>query len=154
MNINRLNKVLSILIVTVIIIGMAYVIYMIFSPYIYTTDYEAKNECLDSNMYIVANNIVLKKYEVILYEEPEGLFNLYSYNNKSKIEKFISNDNQSEIKKYYENAKVDTIYTLPNNIYLVKYNIFYSDGKIINEIMIIKYLDNKACIVNDTMLEG
>lgn len=148
----KLDKIISLVIFIVIGVGVIYVSYITLSPYIYTTDYKNKTECLDNDTYIALNNVILKKYEVVLFGDIDNLYELYSYNNKKAIKTYENSKNHLNLKEQFETMQINNIYKLNSTIYLVEYDVNYYDNQKISEKIVIKYSNNKACIFSDTML--
>lgn len=146
------NKVLSLVLTIYVIIILGIVVFNLIEPLIYNKSTSGKKTTSD-NVYTAVHAIVAKKYEIILYESPKEISNIFSYNCKSKLKKFENSNIENKLLKEFVSFQITNIEE-KGSIYIVYYNEQFEDGNINENKMIIKYRKNKAVIYYDSILEA
>lgn len=147
----KISRILNVCIFTTILFGLLMVVYLIATPYIYGVNSNGK-KINNDRIYDDIYNIIARKYEIILYEDKEELYNLYSYNNKDAISKFINSEKYDEIVEQHQETKIKEIQELSNTVFAVNIKVIYRDNEFLEEKIIVKLSNKRAIILNDNGL--
>ena len=146
------NKILKRLLTIYVLIILSLVIYSIIEPLVYNKNTIGKitnNE----NIYDVGHAILGKKYEVILYDKYDKIYDIFSYNCKSKLENAYDHGRIDNIINNFKSFQITDVQKKKSTVYVINYNEIFADNTVKEQKMIIKYKNNRAIIFYDSILE-
>ena len=146
-NIKGISIALSIYILIVCIICILYIL----EPNLYNKDTTGK-KVADENVYNVAHGIISKKYEIILYEKYDNIYNIFCYNCRTKLKDAYNSGRVNNILYNFSTFQIYDV-EVKNNKYIIYYYEINEDYSKKECKMIIKYLNNKAIIYYDSIME-
>lgn len=147
------NKALKYTLVCYVIIILGIISFNLLEPLLYGFNTKG-NKTANEFIYDVAHAIISKKYEALLYEDSENLYNIFSYNCTYKLENLNNSSIIEKIINNFVSFQITSIEQKNYNKYIIYYNEKFDDSTVAENKMIIKYKNDKAIIYYDSILEA
>lgn len=148
----RIEKVIKSILIIYVLIVLGMTVFNIIEPLLYGKG-SVGTKTNKEYMYDISHAIIARKYENILYDNYENMYDIFSYNCKNKLKDVYSNGTIEKILNYFESFQITDIQQKNKNIYIVNYNEVLSNNEQNQIKMIIKYKNDKAIIYYDGILE-
>jgi len=146
-------KVLKNILVGYVVIILAIVIFNLLEPLFYGINSNG-DKTVDNKIYDVVHAIISRKYQILLYEDSQDLYNIFSYNCRVKLKKLNNSSIVEKILNDFISFQITNIEVKNKNKYIIYYNEEFENNIINENKMIIKYKNNKAIIYYDSILEA